>query len=215
MKYLIAIFLISSVLCSKADSPLTSTNFSKAYKSEKMIVYTKENGLNQKLLKFLGKEQKESVIKIAIINELGWGDKDLVKQFEAYLLDKRKGLKPEVFDYLREFTEEIPVENEQTNRLTADDLMCWAYLQALGDYFTPKLASKAAYFSFVREPNSMAHASVFALVACQVSFDTDWCYVYQIGQEFLVAKTYDKNKLSQEALKIILDYFNLYAADCN
>ena len=124
MKYLIAIFLISSVLCSKADSPLTSTNFSKAYKSEKMIVYTKENGLNQKLLKFLGKEQKESVIKIAIINELGWGAKDLVKQFEAYLLDKRKGLKPEVFDYLREFTEEIPVENEQTNQLTADDLMC-------------------------------------------------------------------------------------------
>lgn len=214
MKFLVALFFMGSVFSVLADSPLTSTHFAKAYENDKMVISAKADGMNNKVLKFLGKEKKPAVKKLAIINQLGWGNKSYVTDFENYLLEKRKGLKPEVFEYLRAFLEEIPAENKQTNLLTAEDLMCWAYFQALGDYFNPSLASKAAYLSFVREPESMAHAAVFALIACQISFDTDWCGVYQIGKEFLVEKDYTKEKLSPEAVKIIMDYLNLYSADC-
>ena len=149
-----------------------------------------------------------------LINELGWGKEQLVGQYENYLLKKRKGLEPSVFTYLKTISEEIPVENEQTNLLTADDLMCWAYLQAMGDYFNPNLASRAAYLAYVRNPKSMAHATVFTLVACQIAFDFNWCYVYKNGKEFLIDMKYEENRLKPEAVKIIMDYLRLYKSDC-
>lgn len=214
MKSLLSFVFILSLSFARADSPLTSTHFSNAYQEEKMVLYAQENEFDKKLLKFLGKEKKNAVIKIAIINKLGWGKKDLVLQYEAYLLKKRKGLKEEVFDYLRVDSDALPEENEQTKLLSADDLMCWAYLQALGDYFNPTLASRGAYFAYVRNPNSMAHATVFTLIACQIAFDSDWCRVYKLGEEFLVDKTYEENILKKEAVKIIMDYLGLYKGDC-
>lgn len=214
MKQFITILFVITSFYLKADSPLTSTPFSSAYESEKMIQYVKDNGLDKKGLKFLAKKNGNAVLKIVVINELGWGKEQLVGQYENYLLKKRKGLEPSVFSYLRTVSEEIPVENEQTNFLTADDLMCWAYLQAMGDYFNPNLASRAAYLAYVREPKSMAHAAVFTLIACQIAFDTNWCYVYKNGKEFLIDMKYEENRLKPEAVKIIMDYLRLYKSDC-
>jgi hypothetical protein len=180
-----------------------------------MVQYAKENGMDKKVLKYLGNKKKSAVIKIAIVNQLSWGNKDLVGQFETYLLKKRKGLKKEVFTYLKIDSDEVPEENEQTKLLSADDLLVWAYLQAMGDYFNPSLASRASYFAFVRKKNSMAHGAVFALIAAQIAFDYSWCSVYELGQEFLVDAKYEENHLSDQAVKVILDYLNLYQSDCD
>lgn len=214
MKSILSFVFILSLSFARADSPLTSTHFSNAYQEEKMVLYAQEHDLDKKLLKFLGKEKKSAVIKIAIINAFGWGKKDLVHQYETYLLKKRKGLKQEVFDFLRIDADDLPEENEQTKLLSADDLMCWAYLQAIGDYFKPSVASRAAYFAYVRKPKSMAHATVFTLIACQIAFDSDWCRVYELGKEFLVDKTYEENILKKEAVQIIMDYLGLYKGSC-
>ena len=214
MKYLLLLAFIFVNGISFADSPLTSTPFSNAYKEEKMVKHISENGLDKKSLKFLSKKNASPVVKIAMVNALSWGNKDLVHIYENYLLTKRKGLKPEVFDYLRVVSDEIPKENTQTNLLTADDLMCWAYFQTLGDYFNPNMGGRAAYLAYVREPESMAHSTVFTLIACQIAFDSNWCNVYKLGQEFLVDTRYTKNTLNDAALKIILDYLNLYRGDC-
>lgn len=214
MKNLLLLALVFLSGISFADSPLTSTRFSDAYKDEKMIKHVNENGLDKKSLKFLSKKSADPVMKIAMVNALSWGNKELVHIYENYLLSKRKGLKPEVFEYLRVVSDDIPNENKQTNLLTADDLMCWAYFQALGDYFNPDIGGRAAYLAYVRQPESMAHSTVFTLIACQIAFDSNWCNVYKLGQEFLVDTSYERNRLSQAALKIILDYLNLYRGDC-
>lgn len=214
MKHVLISILLMLCGFSFADSPLTSTPFCRAYKTDKIVDYASQKRLDKKTLKFLVKKGADPVTKIAVVNVLGWDQKGQTETFEAYLLEKRKGLTPKVFDYLKTVSEEIPVETEQTNLLTSDDLMCWAYFQAMENYFHPRLASRAAYLAYVRNPESMAHAVVFTLIACQISFEMDWCGIYKLGQEFLVEKSYEKDQLNEEAIQIILNYLNLYKADC-
>ncbi|MGV3631479.1 MAG: hypothetical protein ACO1O6_09735 [Bacteroidota bacterium] len=198
-----------------ADSPLTSTEFYKAYLEVKEVKYAAENPLDDKLLTFLASSKSSSVHKLAVINALSWGKTDYVKTFEEFLLKKRRGLKKEVFDYLR-LTEnnETPQETDQTKLLNADDLMCWAYLQAMGDYFDPTISMRGAFFAYSRNPESMAHSAAFSLIAAQQAFDSDWCQVYLIPKTMLEDNTYKINILKPEAVKIIMEYIGLYAGEC-
>ena len=202
-------------LSALADSPLTSTEFFRAYLDVKEVKYATENPLDKKLLDFLGSPKANPVHKLAVINALSWGKTDYVTTFENYLLKKRKGLKKEVFDYMR-ITEnsETPQETEQTRLLTADDLMCWAYLQTMGDYFQPAMGMRGAFFGYARDAESMAHVTSFALIAAQQAFDTDWCQVYMIPKTMLEDSAYSKNLVKPEAINIIMEYIGLYAAEC-
>ncbi|NOQ75325.1 MAG: hypothetical protein GQ574_25165 [Crocinitomix sp.] len=213
MRYLFLLlpfFFVSNV---RADSPLTSTPFADAYASEKMVMYVATKGLDEKAMKYLGSEDGDAVVKIAMINQLSWGNMEYTKAFEKYLIEKRK-VKEKVFKYLRYPKGDEVKENKWTKKLTADDLMCWAYFNALGNYFNPQMSSSAAQLAMQREQNSMAHASVYALISCQVAFDKSWCNIYKLGQLYFVEKTYESNPLNADAVQVILDYLNLYKADC-
>ena len=96
----LCILFVFGLSTAKADSPLTSTPFWTAYKSVKEVNYAKENGMNKKTLKFLCGKKGASVIKLAVINSLGWKN-GATKTFEDYLLAKRKGLNSNVFTYLK------------------------------------------------------------------------------------------------------------------
>ncbi|MCE3295189.1 MAG: hypothetical protein K0R65_903 [Crocinitomicaceae bacterium] len=217
MKKILGFLLFAFCLATNAlaDSPLTSTEFFRAYLEVKEVKYASENSLDKKLLDFLGSAKADPVHKLAVINALSWGKTEYATTFEEYLLKKRKGLKKEVFDYLR-MTEnsETPQETEQTRLLTADDLMCWSYLQTMGDYFQPAMGMRGAYFGYARNPQSMAHITSFSLIAAQQAFDTDWCQVYMIPKTMLEDTAYTQNLLKPEAVTIIMEYIGLYAAEC-
>lgn len=199
----------------QADSPLTSTPFHSAYSEHKMVAHAMEvQTLDKKIIKFLLKKKADPVIKLAIINALGWGNKYLVGQFEAALMKKRKGLEEGFFDELIVFPEDAPEDNEQTLLLTADDLMCWAYLKAMGDYFNPRDAMKAAFLGYQRDEKSMVHGTALALIASQTAFDADWCSVYQVAHQFIEVEEYDENELSEEGVGVIMKYISLYKDDC-
>ena len=128
------LFTLSLVLTAQlaiADSPLTSTPFSDAYATNKYVKMTNENGYFKKTEKALGNKKVSSLDKLLMINARGFAQKDQVK-FEAYLVSKRKGLTTKVFDYLKTVSDDVPVENDETKLLSADDLMCWAYMQGNG-----------------------------------------------------------------------------------
>lgn len=214
MKSILLIICLAAItFSSQADSPLTSTPFSDAYSNTKMVTYAKEKGYNKKVVKFLA-GKSDIVSKLAVINSFGFG-KVMTKDFETYLIKKRKGVTAATFEELRIVPNSEPSETEITKGLTADDLACWAYMIAMEDYQNPKYAMKASFFAQVREPNSMGHVLPYALTSAQVVFDIDWCQVYVIPNELLVEKKYDNNNLSEEALKIIMDYIDLYEGDCN
>lgn len=195
----------------QADSPLTSTVFYTAYEKAASVQHALANGLDEETVYFLG-TKNSPVEKIAVINAISWGNEANVSVFEAFLIKNRKGLEIEVFDYLRG---DVKLKDKkQLDVLTADDLMCWAYLQAMGDYFKPQIALNAARMATEKEPGSMAHAVVLALVKSQVSFDTSWCRVFLDCKELIVDKSYAKNTLSTEAVEGIMGYISLYEQDC-
>lgn len=214
IRMLLSICLVIASLTAIADSPLTSTPFYLAYKDNKSVIHALENGLDKTTLEYLGSTSTSIVEKIAVINAIGWGNADNVSSFEKYLLQIREGITEDVFNYLRTVSDDAPQENAQTILLTADDLTCWAYMQAMGDYFNPAKGMRAAHLAFRRDDSSMAHAVPYSLIAAQKAFDSSWCRVYQIPHIMLEETVYDKNKISDEALKQIMDYINLYQADC-
>ena len=214
LKHIFLIFTLLSCIISHADSPLTSTPFHTAYSDVKEVKYALANGLDNKLLKFLGNKKAPIIHKIAVINALSWGEKDFVGKFENYLLKKRKGIKPEVFTQLRTIANSTPEETEQTKLLTADDLTCWVYLQVLGDYKTPAIGMRAGFLGCVRDRESMAHMIPFTLIGAQKAMDSDWCSVYKIPHDNLEQAVFSKNLISEKGLKIIMDYINLYKQDC-
>lgn len=214
-KILILLLLSLSIQFAHADSPLTSTPFYTVYKSHKMVAYSEGKTLDKKILKFLGKAKTDIVLKIAVINALGWGNADNVTLFENYLLDKRKGLDSTVFEYLRTVSNAEPEETDQTRLLSVDDLACWSYLNAMGDYFYPDRSMRGSYLAHMRNTESMAHIIPFTLIAAQKAFDINWCEVFMIPQRLLVETSYSKETLSPDAVKIIMEYIELYKADCD
>jgi hypothetical protein len=216
MKKLIQLLslLFIFTLAVKADSPLTSTPFYTKYLDIELVKYASEKSLDDKLMEYLGSSTGDPITKIAIINALSWGKKEYVTLFENYLIKNRKGVKKNVFDYMRTVSDETPEETDDTYLLTADDIMCWAYLQTMGDYFAPAKGMKAGYFCFTRNPKSMAHSVVFTLIATQKAFDEDRCRVYLIPKRMLLETEYSVNILKPEAIKVILDYTELYKSEC-
>lgn len=210
--FLIAVFCLKTCF-SLADSPLTSTSFWKVYEGSKVVGHVSEFGLDKKGLKMIGSKKTSSLDKFAAINSLGFAHKK-VSLFEDYLLSKRKGLDKSVFEYLKTVSDEIPEESAQTQLLTSDDLMCWAYLQGMDDYFNPAKALRASFLAFMRDQENMVYGTVAGLISAQKAFDYDWCQVYKIGNSLIVEREYKNNLLDDEAVKIIMDYIGLYKQDC-
>ena len=95
MKAKLALLLIAAVVLSQnlfADSPLTSTPISEAYKDSKIVqlASTTEGRLTIELMNYLNESMHPVEFKIAVINELGWdfNGKDNSTVFYEYLKKK-------------------------------------------------------------------------------------------------------------------------------
>lgn len=197
-----------------ADSPLTSTLFHLAYKHIPEVDYAINKGLDKKVFAYLSSDAP-SDHKLAVLNGLSWGDTTLVHTFESFLLKKRKGLKAEVFDFLRSQPEsDSPEETDQSRKLTTDDLMCWSYLQAMGNYFQPMKALRGAFYAYNRDTGNMAYGVNMGLIGSQIVFDVDWCSVYTIAHELIEVQTYSTCIFSEQAVSEIMNYLNLYQESC-
>src|SRR5690606_9911417 len=147
------------------------------------------------------------------INSFGWGS-GYTQSFEDHLIEKRKGLTREVFKYLKNDSEDMPEENSQTELLTTDDLVCWAYLRAMDNYETPFYSMKGAFLAYWRNQKNMSAGVVWCLVVSQMALMSDWCKIYESAKTFIVNAEYEVNIFKEEAITIIMEYMNLYEQDC-
>lgn len=216
----ISLFLLISLhsFNVKADSPLTSTVFYTAYMNISEVKYASEKQLlDDKLMMFLTNSATPTVHKLAVINALSWGNSKNVELFQSHLLKVRKGLEIKTFEYLKTCYEtELPDETDQVKLLTSDDLMCWAYIQVMGDYFTPRLGGASSLYAYFREKDNMSYATVLSLILAQITMDdmSQWCSVYELPYSILVQKTYTKGNLSDDALNKLFEYLGIYKDFC-
>lgn len=197
---LFAFFILSINSSLLADSPLTSTWFSEAYKNEKIMVTASEAKgiLTNELMNYLNAKKNPIAVKMAIINQLSWdiNGKDNATIFYNYLVLKH-GYKSKA-DFLK--------------KGKGYQLLCMAYLKALDNYFDVNEAIEFAEQALVKNPKSYTFNIICALIKAQLAFDSDWCKVYSLTNDVRTNISLS-NDMNEEAIKIIFEYMDLYKCD--
>ena len=187
-----------------ADSPLTSTKISNAYKDYTIIqLASKSNGdISVDLMDYLYEISNPIDVKIALINEIansGWRiefkEKNNAAIFLEYLQQKESGF-------------------SLNGNPNSEILISYAYLKALDNYFDVAEATQWADLAKSRNGESYTVSIVWALIYAQQAMDSDWCEVYNLTNSVRENKGLEKD-MKEEAISIIFDYMDIYKDDCN
>lgn len=180
-----------------ADSPLTSTDISKAYKDSEIIQLASktEGKLTIVIMNYLSSNKNPIELKIALINELGWAfdGKNNSTLFYEYMKEKNN--------------------LKDINEASADILICFAYLKAMDNYFNVDDAIKYAQKAKSKNEKSYTINIICALIEAQKAMDSDWCEVYNLTNNIRINDALNKD-MKEDAIKIIFDYMDLYKDSC-
>ena len=193
LKTFLFIFIVTFTTL-KADSPLTSTPISEAYRDLDIVVKAEKKGkMTVEFAKFLHSGENTIDEKAALINAIGWSidGKDNAALYAEYTFGKTLS--------------ELDLED-----LSGEDLFCLGYLQALDDYFNP--AKSFPYFKAGEEKinNSLTFSLIYTLAKAQnIMDDGDWCKIWSMTYRTLNDKSLYRD-LKEAAIKIIRDYMILY-----
>jgi hypothetical protein len=198
---LLTLFVFGAVTVSRADSPLTSTDFSSAYESEAILaVAAQASGtLTEELMDYLASDANPIDVKMAVISRLSWaidGKKNAVAYWN-YLSKKRRYGSEKVFK----------------KKGKGHELLCMAYLKALDNYFDVTQAVEYAALAEKKEPKSYTFRLIAALIRAQKAFDDSWCQVYRLTDD-VRSNTALKMDMKPEASQLIFDYMDIYSEYC-
>jgi hypothetical protein len=199
-KHLIIVLTLGLLISQNifADSPLTSTAFSKAYKDSKIVQLASqaEGKLNKELMDYLIDKKNPIELKVALINELSWdfNGKNNSELFSEYLKKNK-------------------VKN--INKASADILICYAYLKAFDNYFEVDEAITYAQKAKAKNKKKSYTINIIcALIEAQKAMDSNWCKVYTLTNDVRIDETLTKD-MKEEAVNIIFEYMDIYKDYCN
>ncbi|MDN3514060.1 MAG: hypothetical protein NG747_06640 [Candidatus Brocadia sp.] len=185
---------------SYADSPITATDFYKAYLDVKMVQRAHLEGvMGVEIAAFLSSPENSVDVKAAVINALSW-------RFEG----KNNA---ELYTYYLGLLYHMSVVELNTDFLNADEIFCLGYLIAMDDYFHPENAILLLGEAYKTMKDSFTVSMVMALAKAQMVFEEDWCEAWKITESVLMNSGL-KQDLRPEAKKIIVDYMILYKEYC-
>ena len=205
MKNKLVVILITCLLSlfpatSHADSPITATDFYKAYMDVKMVERAHLEGvMGLEIAEFLTSPETPIDVKAAVINALSW-------RFEGKS-------NAELYAYYLALLYHVSVAELDTEFLSADEVFCMGYLTAMDDYFHPEKALPILEEAHKLMKDSFTVSIIMALTIGQKVMDYDWCEVWRLTEEVLKNKEL-KQDLRPEAIKMIMDYMVLYKEYC-
>ena len=184
-----------------ADSPLTSTPFYKGYRDIAIITTAaKSNGkITEQQLQFLTNSKNSIAVKLALINSLGWNVKG-------------KSNAPDYLTYLFEQQPQLNYKNFIT-KATAEELICYAYLRAMDDYFNVKSASVFAKQAMRKAPTSYSIHLIGTLIQVQGVNAKKWCSIYSKMNQVRTNKKLQLD-MKDTIIKGIFSYTDIYKNEC-
>lgn len=195
----LCLLLVSSQ--SFADSPLTSTPFYKGYLDIAIInEASKSNGtITQQQLQFLTNSKNPIAIKLALINSLGWNikGKSNATKYIVYLFKKQTQLNYKNF----------------YNKATADQLICYAYLKAMDDYFNVKSASVFARQAMLKALTTYSIQLIGTLIQVQGLNAKNWCSIYTKMNQVQTNKKL-KTDFRPKSIQAVFRYTDIYKKEC-
>ncbi|MFH0895168.1 MAG: hypothetical protein V2A54_12100 [Bacteroidota bacterium] len=197
----ICLFLLNTTI-SFADSPITSTPISEAYKDIPMVNTAAASGiLNDEIAAFLLNEDNPLDQKAAVINALSWsfdGKRNAIL-FKEHLCKKYKT----TIKYLK------------IDIISGDEQLCLGYLTIMDDYFFPDDAITILEKAVDKNPMSFTCNIIFAMAKAQKVMNSisAWCKVWKLAEAVETNKDL-KRDMREDAIKIIMDYMILYKGSC-
>ncbi len=188
------IFVTKSV---SADSPLTSTTFSDAYKDLQMVTLAKSAGqMNPQIASYLHAVSIPIEKKAAVINALGW---DHVGENNSLA-------------YCNFVFGKLMSESELYS-LSAAEAFVIGYLSAMDAYMNPEGALPFLKRARNLLGNSYTINIIYALVKAQKAAEGDFCKAWSYCNKVFMNSSLDMD-MREDARKIIYDYMVLYKGDC-
>ena len=204
MKYnFIICFCLFFLSVVNADSPITSTDFYKAYLHVPEVVDAHETGvLSEEIAQYLLNPENSLDKKSAVINALSW---DFDRKINAHLFKRYLNEKYQVKDDIDSL---MKIMNDV-------ELFCLGYMVVMDNYFDPE--KSLIYFdstgSSIRE--SYTFQIINALIKTQslIEDQDKWC---RIWTTINAVETNKKLKVDMNTggRKIILDYIKIYKDYC-
>lgn len=184
-----------------ADSPLTSTPFYKGYLDIAIIKSAaKSNGtITEQQLQFLTNSKNPIAVKLALINSLGWDTKG-------------KSNAPEYLDYLFKKQPKLNYKNF-INKASAEELICYAYLKSMDDYFNVNSAIVFARQAIRKAPTVYSIHLIGTLIKVQPLLNAkNWCGIYTKMNQVRTDKKLqlDMRLISTAAVFIYTDGYKEY-----
>ncbi len=175
-----------------ADSPLTSTPFSKAYEDIDLVKQADETGIiTMEMSKYLADDSNPIDVKAAIINALSWQNpaKDNAGIYCEYIYKQK-------------------LEQLDISSLSGDQEFCIGYLIAMDDYINVHTSSALTYLKEAEHkiPNSFTVSAVRAIVESMNNFNDAW----DVNLQPILSRDNIIKDMRQDAANIILDYMSLY-----
>lgn len=204
-KLLILILLISQYTF--ADSPLTSTDFYKAYLDVPLVqkALNSKGKINNEMMAYINSDTNSLEVKLAIINAIGWnvkGNKSS-KLYFKFVMNKKK--------YKSDFGGNSTAFNWNA---TADELICYAYMKALDNYFDVSDAFEVAGLAFKKNPNSFAVNMIYNLIKAQgLTSYREYCSASKMFNTLKDNPNLTAN-MKNEAMPFVFEYMDDIGKDC-
>ncbi|MGR3809942.1 hypothetical protein [Jiulongibacter sp. NS-SX5] len=203
LKYFILIlhFLMVCSFNCKADSPITSTHFFKAYEDECIVqkAAAADGVLTLEIMEFMANDTNRADLKLAALNRL------VYDQYEPRLSQL----------FLSYFTSQqfFIDEEDFTNNAPADLLICYAYLMAFEDRNLKNAIAFARSASWRSQKSYTIHMVAALIESTKYLRYGEYCRCFQVYSKVKENKSLRKD-LKPEADDIIFEYMNLYEKYC-
>lgn len=204
-KLLILIILISQYTF--ADSPLTSTEFYKAYMDVPLVqeALNSKGKITDEIIEYIYADTNPLEIKLAIINAIGWKVRGLTnsQKFFKFVMNKK--------NYKTDFGGDYMAFKWYATR---DELVCFSYLKAMDNYFELADAFDIASEAQRKYPESFAVNMIYNLIKAQgLTAYGESCYA---SNTFSSLKNNPKltMDMKNEAMSFIFEYMDAIGKDC-
>jgi LPXTG-motif cell wall-anchored protein len=186
---LLGIFLFGET--AYADSPLTSTDFNRAYADIEIVTHAAASGIiDEEIAAYLMEESNPIDVKAAIINALSWGpdNKDNAQLYSLAVYG-------------------ITLEELRVEELSGDQQFCIGYLLAMDNYFDVVQAQEYLKQAKANMPESFTVAMIYGLTQSMNLLTGSW-------EDHIKPLLEDSSlvmDMRPEAVDIITEYMILYA----
>lgn len=202
-KFFVAIVAILAIaLPSFADSPLTSTDFYKAYANESIVqAAAKCNGkISKEVMAYLASDKNPVGVKVAAINAI-------------YMCAEETAPRENCDAFVKYLIKNCNFQDENgiIGLGSASLLTSMAYMMAMDDFSNVQPAADIIYCAMDKEPDSMCANMIAALIVSESFMDNylKWGKIYPIVNSVRSNSSF-KQDLSEEALDAIMDYIEVY-----